>query len=212
GWYNHHEYERLRGLYPYESMEELPPPRGSLVSLPLPGKAAKHLAALEEQIGFRGPDVYFTNRRMRLLYQLHEETVRLFVNQPGFGYSRMPGLSEWTLQAGLRDGPPLPQPGGRSTAVWSTESMVIQPRGPEEEPGHGQRTLFDLHEDSVVDFVHPVGFGYFKDRRHVAGFQAHQFSKVPEPAERWSLRTLDLVGLVLHDEPVVYISNDLPRM
>src|SRR5262249_8974349 len=62
------------------------------------------------------------------------------------------------------------------------------------------------------------GFGYVKDRDHVAGFQAHQFSKVPKfrevprPPERWEVRRLDLVGLLLHSEPVVYISSHLPRM
>ena len=58
----------------------------------------------------------------------------------------------------------------------------------------------------------PEGFGYLKDRRHVAGFVSHRFSQVPEPARRWRVQTLDLVSLLLHDEPRVYVSDHLPAM
>jgi hypothetical protein len=46
----------------------------------------------------------------------------------------------------------------------------------------------------------------------VAGFQAHQFSAVPQPERRWRLQHLDLVGLLLHVTPVAYVSAQLPRM
>src|SRR5262249_35164407 len=72
--------------------------------------------------------------------------------------------------------------------------------------------LWSMHRFGVADFVNPNGFGFFKDRRHVAGFQPHRFSQAPQPAERWALLTLDLGGLVLHDEPVAYVSAHLPRM
>jgi hypothetical protein len=64
----------------------------------------------------------------------------------------------------------------------------------------------------VIDFVNPKGFGFIKDRRHVAGFQEHQFSRQPDPTQGWALRTLDLVGLVVHEGPVAYVSANLPRM
>jgi hypothetical protein len=69
-----------------------------------------------------------------------------------------------------------------------------------------------LHEASLDGFLWPRTFGYVKDRRHVAGFIAHQFTHVPD---RWNdpkLQTLDLIGLLLHDEPVAYVSADLPNM
>ena len=69
-----------------------------------------------------------------------------------------------------------------------------------------------LLEESVDDFVNSRGFGYIKDRRHVAGFVSHRFSRVPEPAARWTVRNLDLVSLLLHDEPEVYVSDQLPEM
>jgi hypothetical protein len=67
-------------------------------------------------------------------------------------------------------------------------------------------------EDSILDFVNPRGFGYFKDRRHVTGFETHRFSQVPASANRWKVQTLELVSLLLHDEPEVYVSSHLPRM
>jgi hypothetical protein len=87
-------------------------------------------------------------------------------------------------------------------------------------------------EDSVIDFASPRGFGYIRDRQHVAGFEPHRFgqvpapvdgwrvqedlgdrfSRVPAPVQRWQVQTLDLVGLLLHEEPVVYVSDHLPQM
>jgi hypothetical protein len=69
-----------------------------------------------------------------------------------------------------------------------------------------------LHREGVEDFVYPAGFGYVKDRRHVAGFQSHRFSGVPGPDEEWEVRRLELVSLLLHDRPVTYVSESLPRM
>ena len=60
--------------------------------------------------------------------------------------------------------------------------------------------------------MNPEGFGYVKDRKHVAGFQSHGFTKVPEAADEWKVATVDLVGLLLHDKPVVYVSEKLPQI
>jgi hypothetical protein len=69
-----------------------------------------------------------------------------------------------------------------------------------------------MHEAGVVDFVYPDRFGFFKDRRHVAGFQPHRFSEIPPFPTRLRLQTIDLVGLVRHEEPVAYVSDSLPSM
>ena len=70
----------------------------------------------------------------------------------------------------------------------------------------------DLLVKSVVNFANPEGFGYFQDRRHVGGFESHRFSEVPGPAESWKVERLELVSLLLHDVPVVYVSDKLPAM
>ena len=72
--------------------------------------------------------------------------------------------------------------------------------------------LQELHTAGLLDFINFANFGYVKDRRNVAGFQSHRFSKVPGPAEGWRVQTLDLVGLLLHKDPVAYVSANLPRM
>jgi hypothetical protein len=72
--------------------------------------------------------------------------------------------------------------------------------------------LYRLHRDAIVDFSYSDGFGLFKDRRHVAGYEPHQFSEVPELAEQWEVQRLELVGLLLHKQPVAYVTEHLPRM
>jgi hypothetical protein len=51
-----------------------------------------------------------------------------------------------------------------------------------------------------------------RDRRHVAGFVSHGFSEVPDSTLRWRVERLDLIGLLLHPEPVAYVSDKLPAM
>jgi hypothetical protein len=72
--------------------------------------------------------------------------------------------------------------------------------------------MLRLHDDGVLDFLNPKGFGFAKDRQHVAGFQKHGMSKVPETSESWSVAHLELVGLVVHEKPVVYVTANLPQM
>jgi hypothetical protein len=75
-----------------------------------------------------------------------------------------------------------------------------------------------MHEVGLVDFLNPGGFGYVKDRDHVAGFQEHQFRDMPEldpetpQTQRWRIIKLELVSLLKYPRPVVYLSQHLPRM
>jgi hypothetical protein len=75
-----------------------------------------------------------------------------------------------------------------------------------------EANLHKMLRESIVDFANPRGFGFFKDRRHVAGFQRHQFSDAPKSMASWAVQTVHLVGLAVHEEPVVYVSGTLPRM
>jgi hypothetical protein len=106
---------------------------------------------------------------------------------------------------GLRREAVPPQPGPASGEISSPGEWRLLPTGVEVSLGR-------ILGESVLDFANPRGFGYFKDRRHVAGFESHRFSRVPEPEPRWAVRRLELVSLLLHDEPVVYISDHLPEM
>jgi hypothetical protein len=195
------EYARLRVRYPYESMEgRLPTPQSAPDDVPLLPAAAERLSRFGG--GFRMHENGFRNFQLELL---HEHAVALFINSPGFGVSRMLRPTERGLDVNRRREPVPLQPGARFTSMWSPgEQNRLSARA--------EVQLSRMLEDSIVDFVNPQGFGYVKDRRHVAGFETHRFSQVPAPANDLKIQTLELVSLLLHDEPEVYESSHLPRM
>jgi hypothetical protein len=114
------------------------------------------------------------------------------------------GASKSAIAEGIRPDRPIPQPGYRSYATMPDSRD-------EDAVGRAGGNLERLHDNSLIDFLHPKGFGYVHDRSHVAGFQAHGFSKVPaDPNELW-LESVELIGL-MREKPVAYVSDNLPRM
>ena len=196
---NERDYARLRVRYPFESMEDrLPTPKPSSRETPPTPAPLSRLSQPEEQLGGR--------LRSLRLKRLHEDAVGLFVRSFGFGVGRM--VPTYPSESNLVFGEPpnILQPGPRIVLERSPGEWTLAPIG-------GGTSLGRFHEAGVVDFADPREFGYFKDRRHVAGFEPHRFSEVPElPGEVWKVQTLDLVGLLLEDEPRVYVSAHLPRM
>ena len=91
---------------------------------------------------------------------------------------------------------------------------AVAPRGPPPPLALPSDSLTDkLHLGALVDFVNADGFGYARDREHVAGFLSHRMSSVPAlPTEQWLTRRVELVSLLKHDEPMVYVSKYLPNM
>jgi hypothetical protein len=168
------------------------------------------LDSLEEIIEHREPLNWAETQRVGQLRQLHEDTVNTFIEQQGFGVMRMPRMSEWILKAGLREDPPLAQAAREASAPWSAADL----EGPAlpKDFVELEKDLGGVLRISIADFANPKGFGYVKDRRHVAGFQPPQFSQRPTPAAPWRLQTVELIGLLVREEPVAYISKHLPRM
>jgi hypothetical protein len=219
-WQSQHEYARLRSVYPFESMEQrVPVPKRDARLAPLAGAPAQRLERLEEVVQSQSG-----NYRAWQLEQLHEDAIGQFINSSGFGVGRMIRPSVMSLKFVVARDLVPPQPGPRISSVWSP--------GEFEPLSAGYETwLGPLLENSVLDFVFPRAWGYIKDRRHVAGFLSHRFSqepdpndsrkmqipgpestKISEPKDRWKVQTLDLVGLLMHDDPVAYVSNHLPSM
>lgn len=208
GWIR---YSRLCHQFPYSSLENRLPRKAVVQPQePLPEQTAKSLGSQEEALAWTALiKAAVAKDRAWALERLHEHAVDAFADQAGFGNMRMPAVSEKLLKRGLRAGEPLPQPGMRISPA-SLEAALDAPLS-QNQIEQLKKDLAESQKDNVMDFVHPDGFGYVKDLCHVAGFQAHQFSKTPA-LPRWRLQTIDLVGLVLHEEPVVYLSNHLPRM
>ena len=78
-----------------------------------------------------------------------------------------------------------------------------------------EKPIREMHSFWFEDFFTPRRFGYFIDRSHVAGFEPHGMNRervTQRQVSQVRVRTVDLVGLVLHPEPVVYVSNELPDM
>jgi hypothetical protein len=194
------DYARMREIVPFESLtERLPLPKPQLRPPSLRGAATDHL----EQVEVSLDGAIFALVRTRFIKRLHETTVEIFINHPGFGVSRIP-----STERDLKDvySKPAPdQPGSPSPYAWSPGNPNASGTNLDE------KDLYGAHQKGVIDFVFSYGWGFAKDRNNVAGFQSHRFSEVPE-AKAWKVQTLDLVSLLLHDEPVVYVSKRLPRM
>ena len=99
--------------------------------------------------------------------------------------------------------PPVPQP-----EQYDPNGVSLG----EDVPDILRKPFGELHVNSLIDFSYPEGFGYAPSRQQVAGFRPHRFSKVPDPVEMWEVRRVELVGLLLHPSPAVYVSENLPRM
>jgi hypothetical protein len=144
--------------------------------------------------------------------RLHEDHVRGFVKSWGFGVGRMSHFDELKILKRRGDAGPVapPQPSNPSYATPTAQS-----------PSSIQVLDLDgLHSDGLDDFLHPSSFGYVKDRQNVAGFRSHSFRKMPDIHVRdenrvavgWEVARLELVSLLMHKEPCVYLSDRLPQM
>jgi hypothetical protein len=189
----------FRSKYPIESMEERLQP--SLVKAP-PGFESSwsnvRLAAMEKDAQEANWKAFY---REHVFREIHESTIQSFVNSPSFGVGRMIYLpSDGVLRKYRTEAPPA-QPG-----IYSSSTSTILPSVRDD------AVLNSLHKSAILDFSNPLSFGMIESRNRVAGFQPHGFTKVPTPDNSWKLQTIELLGVLLHPEPVVYLSARLPAM
>jgi hypothetical protein len=171
---------------------------------------ADRLAKLEER--FRHPEQpYEAHMRGQSLERLHAGVVRQFIDSPGFGVGRMlrqprPDHLEQELQK-RQVAPPdegtIPQP----EPVYSALGPIPAESRPATEPD-----LISAHDSATLDFLQPGRFGYVRSRDQVAGFIPHRFNQLPTPPQRWRIARVELVSLLKHETPAVYLSDNLPRM
>ena len=134
---------------------------------------------------------------------VHDEAVKRFSNTQGQGVGRILIFSKEMIDSLKRsDEVPL-QP----EIVGTT---VDEPAATAERV---EDALKSLHRAGIGDFASPQDFGYVTDDgKQAAGFIPHRFTKTPPADPRLRLKRIDLVGLLLHPKPVVYVSDKLPRM
>jgi hypothetical protein len=202
-------------------------------------EAAKHLEALEVA-GARthwGPGI-----RTKALEMLHSEQVEKFISREGFGLSRLPQPTVRNLELADSEGVRYPRYLLESSEDDKSEFQAPpRPNSSDANPWKlpARDFLLAYHLTGQFDFVGPSGLGLVRDRDHVAGFKPHQFRALPQmvtkwdrdphaavgppapggtplpppkPVEEWTLRRLELVSLLKHEKPAVYVSATLPKM
>jgi hypothetical protein len=207
---NRYPNESLDERLSYESRREELPGRLGLLS---PGeqqatfdqdRLAKYEIAIEESVYSPSNLENSGTVRPQALKELHENHVEQFIQSPSFGVARMFGPRMWA-RPGDHESISMPL---LSSGNWNVDRDRLRGAGPG----------WLMHCDSLSDFLYPARFGYVKDRRHVAGFQSHQFAfSHAYPAARgeapaYRLERLELVSLLKHERPGVYVTENLPRM
>jgi hypothetical protein len=200
---------QLKNEYPYESLKERLPSRSIITSSPT--NDPKRLDNLERDLAEVSND-YGSWQRSEALKRLHETSVKEFTSRPGFGFDRMDFVDRADAQAFkmvydyVSNRPLVKQPDYLRPFISPVSGLKLNISD------QNSFQLLKLHDDGVLDFINPRGFGFAKDRDHVAGFLRHGMSKVPVTSLEWSVAHLELVGLVVHEKPVVYQSAYLPQM
>lgn len=218
-------WQRLRHEYPIESMRaRLPEPTAHLTqsgqSIPLRSDTLDRLEAFEQSHMLRS---YRFEGNLRMI---HASMVEQFASSPGFGVGRMMPPSPSHVAPRVAPAP-LPQPVPAEYFEPHDSPGDEQPL-PLAERMHGAiqdekqeaTSLETMHTSLLANFADPETLGYFRDRDFVVGFEPHAFHEKEDGyySESWqSVRAdqvarLELVSLLLHAEPGVYVSENLPNM
>ena len=192
--------DKMLAEYPLESLEgRLPSVLASNVEEVILSKESESDLTNTEKI----TDVR-QDRRREILRKLHEGTVEVFSEEIGQGVRRMPVVVEQVLAASARsdENPHQPEIIGSPDSPQPSASMESI-----------DASLKALHRYGVEEFANAQDFGFVtKDGKQAAGFLAHRFTKPVKSDPRRRLKRFDLIGLLLNPEPVVYVSDKLPRM
>jgi hypothetical protein len=200
-----------RQQFPFESLETRLQATSRVTQRPrLSPAAIDQLLASEQAIS----NEVESSGREAMLRKLHEGTVEEFVRREGMGVLRMVGswadfvlANDYQNDDGtwvVRNKTAIPQP-DVVPPTWNERDEW------NESIGNDSSSFVSLHHSNTLHFVNPNGFGTIKDRQNVAGFQPHQFNALHEE-KPWKIMRLELVGLLLADQPRVYETAMLPRM
>lgn len=153
--------------------------------------------------------------RRYMLERLHDHMRDAFVMARGFGPVRMRAVRPKLIELPEPEPVPLPPP---PRWEYRPEQAPPPPMGDLAAAGPAREELLAMHARGLGDFLDPDRMGYVRGREQVAGFLPHQFARSPAAyldaptRATWRATRLELVSLLAHDEPVVYVSRHLPRM
>lgn len=188
----------------------------------------------EQQIG---REQHF--ERSQALAALHQVEVRKFVTNPGFGMSRMVQMPRYFMQ--YTETPPKDwseADRGEPVTLPKTGDFFNPSKDKKGPTLPSVLALSSFHASTTLEFSRPDSWGLVKDKKQVAGFQPHTLEFIPDAharsrydmknpikdktgkavslplVERWAVRKVELIGLLMHDSPVVYLTPDgkLPTM
>lgn len=162
----------------------------------------KLTAAPEAQLTYSEHKATKHNWRVASLRRLHDETYQRFTIAAGFGPLRMAEVSDYFVNTDPRSDTSVPLNLKSKEATGSLASYL---------EGIHESTRFDLFDLERIGFVRSVN--------HVVGFEPHGPSDLTSwigadkgEESNWQLTRLELVGLLKHDEPRVYIAETIPLM
>ena len=159
--------------------------------------------------------------RSLALFTIHELSERRFQAMMGAGFMRMPWMRNWKDQ--LIELPPpedLYLPDEYTPADQFADALTWA-RGVMELISPSTKVTPELraHLRSYIDFVNLEGWGYVRSRDEVAGFQSHHFRHRPivyntetKELDDWRIVRLQLVSVLKHESPRVYLDSELPNM
>jgi hypothetical protein len=190
-----------RARLPFESLEHrMPTGRPIPPAVPLSEEATERWAGVDSNVKWD------QSPRARWLKELHERTYRFFVEEPGFGSGRRLYSPEHAVRE--RNEFDLREVDQRGLPATFPLSQGEEVRKVEPEPADYQD-----HARALREFLNGDGFGYVKDRKHVAGFWPHGFRHAPDVYRgKWAIRHVQLVSILMNEKPLVYLSDKMPRM
>jgi hypothetical protein len=143
--------------------------------------------------------------RAWMLKRLHEESYKDFVTSAGFGFSRMPRVDRESIVLPVLARTPV-----------ASRDLCFDNRELPDRLKPPMRDLVNVHRNGLEDFLNSDRMGYARGVDYVVGFEPHAMAATPnvksDAFETWQIARLELVSLLKHDMPVVYVSDDLPNL
>ena len=201
----------------------------------LPGSRSQSKAFQGKAKSVSPKHAMFDSRPSRTiaLERLHSDEVEGFINSPGNGFSRMRSISPYDLKA--KNYASKLQTRQVGSEVLGESIVALKPLSGDEshyalsDAGMPNTDLIETF-NSFVTGNFAVDTGLVQSLDKVAGFASHR-TRLPEAWSgdlrlidrehnkelkgagiNWRANRIQLVSLLLHDEPRVYVSENLPNM